>query len=87
MKILKRTKPNWKTKYCEFGKFLEETLRDKFISGLKLDRIKQRLLSEDKLTFEKACEIVTRMELAEYQTRIMMLGWWRGYSTSQQIEL
>ena len=56
-----------------FEKFLEEILRDKFVCDLKLDRIKQRLLSEDKLTFEKACKM-HRMELIEFQTRIMMSG-------------
>lgn len=61
------------SRYCEFGRFLEEALRDKFVCGLNSERIKQRLLTEDGLTFERACEITIGMELAGYQTRVMML--------------
>lgn len=61
------------SRYCEFGRFLEEALRDKFVCGLNSERIKQRLLTEDGLTFERACEIAVGMELAGYQTRVMML--------------
>ena len=32
---------------CEFGSFLKRALRDKFVCGLKDDKIKEKLLSED----------------------------------------
>lgn len=60
------------SKHCEFGRFLEEALRDRFVCELSSERIKQRLLTEDGLTFERACEIAMGMELAEYQTKVMM---------------
>ena len=33
---------------CEYGSFLKRALRDKFVCGLKDDKIQEKLLSEDK---------------------------------------
>ncbi|XP_011064377.1 PREDICTED: uncharacterized protein LOC105152048 isoform X2 [Acromyrmex echinatior] len=59
------------SKYCKFEGFLDEALRDKFVFGLFSEQIKQRLLTEDDLTFEKACEIATKMEFTENQILII----------------
>jgi len=66
-----RTKLKNLSKYCKFEGFLDEALRDKFVFGLCSEQIKQRLLMEDDLTFKKACEIATKMELTENQILIM----------------
>lgn len=62
-----RTKLKNLSKYCKFEGFLDEALRDKFVFGLHSEQIKQILLTEDDLTFKKACEMATKMELTEYQ--------------------
>ena len=52
---------------CEFGTFLEETLRDRFVCGLRSKQAQKKLLAESKLTWQKALEIATAMESAEKQ--------------------
>ena len=49
---------------CEFGLFLEETLRDRLVCGLKNIQIRNKLLAERELTFKKAFETAQSMELA-----------------------
>ena len=48
---------------CEFESFLKRALRDKFVSGLKDDRIQEKVLSEDK-ALEEAVKMAKSMELA-----------------------
>ena len=48
---------------CEFGSFLKRALDDKFVCGLKDDRIQEKLLSEDK-SLEEAVKMAKAMELA-----------------------
>ena len=48
---------------CEFGSFLKRALRDKFLCGLKDDRIQEKVLSEDKL-LEEAVKMAKAIELA-----------------------
>ncbi|XP_062566348.1 uncharacterized protein K02A2.6-like [Saccostrea cucullata] len=56
------------SKYCEFGDFLKEALRDRLVCGLRSEAIQKKLLSEADLTFEKAKRIATAMETAEKDT-------------------
>ncbi len=49
---------------CEFGGYLEEALRDRFVCGLRNEGTQKRLLSEADLTFKKALEIAHGMEVA-----------------------
>lgn len=44
---------------CEFGNFLEDALRDKFVAGLKNPAIQAALLEKEALTFETTCEVYT----------------------------
>ena len=53
------------SKDCNFGDTLELMLRDRLVSGINNDRIQRRLLAEKDLTFVKALDIATAMELAE----------------------
>ncbi|KAL5502089.1 hypothetical protein EMCRGX_G008807, partial [Ephydatia muelleri] len=50
---------------CEFGAFLVEALRDRFVCGLANEGILRRLLSEANLDFEKAVQIARGMEAAQ----------------------
>ncbi|XP_063076975.1 uncharacterized protein LOC134466977 [Engraulis encrasicolus] len=52
------------SEHCEFGAYLEEALRDRFVCGLKSEAVQKRLLTEDKLTFKKAVEIAVSAETA-----------------------
>ena len=47
---------------CEFGSFLKRALRDKFVCGLKDNKIQEKLLSEDK-SLEEAVKMAKAMEL------------------------
>ena len=54
---------------CDFGLFLSEALRDRFVCGLADASIQKRLLSEkDDLTFAKAVDIAYGMEAAASQS-------------------
>ena len=50
--------------HCEFGATLEDTLRDRFVCGLRHEPIQRRLLSEKDLTYAKAMEVARAMEAA-----------------------
>lgn len=54
---------------CEFGTFLDDALRDKFVCGLTGEIYHRRLLSEKDLTFKKACDIALALELAHKDTK------------------
>ena len=56
------------TIHCEFGDFLNEALRDRFVAGLRKEAIQRKLLSERDLTFNKALQIAQSMEMAELQS-------------------
>ena len=43
--------------HCEFGDYLEEAMRDRFVCGLRNEAIQKRLLTEKSLTFRKAVEV------------------------------
>ena len=55
--------------HCEFGQFLEDSLRDKFICGLRSIKIQQRLLQTERLTLKKALDIAQTMENAEINAK------------------
>ena len=53
------------SKHCDFGEFLNDALRDQFVCGLRQQSAQKKLLTEENLTFKRACEIAQAMELAE----------------------
>ena len=55
--------------HCNFGEVLQDTLRDRFVCGLRHDAIQRRLLSETSLTYDKALEIAKAMEAADKDAR------------------
>ena len=54
--------------HCESGDTLEETLRDRFVCGLRHEGTQRRLLTEHDLTYQKALEIAKGMEAANSNT-------------------
>ncbi|XP_049887090.1 uncharacterized protein LOC126381677 [Pectinophora gossypiella] len=53
------------SKTCEFGSWLEESLRDQLVCGISSETIRQRLFAESKLDFAKAYRLAVSMETAE----------------------
>ncbi|XP_060075467.1 uncharacterized protein K02A2.6-like [Ylistrum balloti] len=53
---------------CDFGDFLNQALRDRFVCGLKNDVIQKKLLAETDLDFNKAVQIAQAMEMAYKNT-------------------
>ena len=51
--------------HCKFGKHLQETLRDRFVCGLRHKAIQRCLLTKSTLTYAKAIEIARGMESAD----------------------
>ena len=52
------------TIHCEFGTFLDDALRDRFVCGLKSEAMQKKLLTEADLTFQRAIDIAQNMESA-----------------------
>lgn len=57
------------SKTCDFGSFLNDALRDRFVAGITNKKVQVRLLNERELTFENASRIAQSMELAEAEVR------------------
>ena len=56
------------TANCDFGDYLDQALRDRFVCGLLSDSIQRRLLTESDLSFTRAVEIGQGMEAAARDT-------------------
>ena len=52
------------SEHCKFEAFLDDALRDCFVSGLRSEATQKKLLPEADLTFAKAIEITQGMEVA-----------------------
>lgn len=52
---------------CEFGDYLEQALRDRFVCGIRHENTQKRLLTEANLTLTKAIETARNIEAAEVQ--------------------
>ena len=49
---------------CEFGAFLPETLRDRFVCGLSKQGIQRKLLAEANVTLDRALQLATALPMA-----------------------
>ncbi|UYV68454.1 NUP188 [Cordylochernes scorpioides] len=58
---------------CNFGNFLEDSLRDKMVCGLYNAKIQNRILSEGDISLAKVIEIALSMEAAEKNTKLFLL--------------
>ena len=56
--------------HCEFGDYLDQTLRDRLVCGIS-ENIQKRLLIEANLTLTRAVEIAQGMEAAHQNTQFM----------------
>ena len=57
--------------HCNFAANLEDSLRDRFVCGVRHDAMQRRLLSEKELTYKKAMEIAQVMEAADRDTKAL----------------
>ena len=53
---------------CNFGPYLNEALRDRFVCGIKSEAIQRKLLSESDIDLTKAFQLATTMESAHANT-------------------
>ena len=60
--------------HCDFGATLNDTLRDRFVCGLRRQAIQRKLLSESNLTLQKAVEIALSTEAASRDASEMSSG-------------
>ncbi len=54
---------------CDFGDFLNQALRDRFVCGLREETVQRRLLTEENLTLTRALEIAQAKEAASKNVR------------------
>lgn len=54
---------------CEFGDFLDQALRDRFVCGVRNDALQRKLLTEADLTIKRAQEIAQSMESADLNSK------------------
>ena len=59
------------TTKCEFGDFLDQALRDRFVCGISNESLQKKLLTEDhkKLTFAKAVDLAQSAEAADAKSK------------------
>ena len=55
----------------EYCKFPDQTLRDRFIAGLKSQGLQRQILSEEKLTFAQAVQKAKAIEAAEMNSKAL----------------
>jgi hypothetical protein len=58
---------------CEFGDFLDQALRDRFVCGLRSEATQKKLLAEDNLTVSRAVELARGMEVASVESKELKL--------------
>ncbi|XP_049268434.1 uncharacterized protein LOC125757180 [Rhipicephalus sanguineus] len=54
---------------CDFGTFLDDALRDRFVAGLCDKETQAELLKTSKLAFKEACDIARSIELARKESQ------------------
>ena len=59
------------TTHCEFGAFLEDALRDRFVCGLKNETMQRKLLTESDLTFQRALKVAQSDETATAKAKLL----------------
>lgn len=59
------------SEHCDFGGFLDDALRDRFVSGLSSVAIQRKLLTESTLDIKKARDIAVSMEMADSEARTL----------------
>ncbi|CAI5682743.1 unnamed protein product [Oreochromis niloticus] len=57
------------SEHYEFGAYLEDALRDRFVCGSKCETVQKRLLTEKDLTFRKAVDYAMSAETATHEVQ------------------
>jgi hypothetical protein len=70
---------------CEFGDFLDQALRDRFVCGVTSPALQKRLLSEATLTLTKALELAQSMEAAKTHAKQLGSGGDNGTSPGELV--
>ena len=60
--------------YCNYGATLPDMLRDRLVCGIAQQEWQKRLLSEDKLTYDKAAKLLLLMESADQEVQDLSGG-------------
>ncbi|XP_077564534.1 uncharacterized protein LOC144179996 [Haemaphysalis longicornis] len=56
---------------CDFGEFLNDTLRDRLVAGVRNEDTQRALFAEENLKFDNACKIALGLELAARESALM----------------
>ena len=59
---------------CDFGEFLEQALRDRFVCGVRSEAIQKKLLTEANLTMKRAQEVAQSIESSDKSARDLKFG-------------
>ena len=59
------------TTHCEYGDTTKEMIRDRFVCGIRDDRLQRNLLAINNLSFEKALDYALLHEAAERNTKVL----------------
>ncbi|XP_075990289.1 uncharacterized protein LOC142985933 [Anticarsia gemmatalis] len=74
------------TKSCEFGSWLEESLRDQLVCGICSETIRQRLFAEPKLDFARAYSLAISLESAEKDAASVVQGHERASGDTTKVD-
>ncbi|XP_063366808.1 uncharacterized protein LOC134655287 [Cydia amplana] len=69
-------------KHCVFGTQLTESLRDQLVCGLCDETIRQRLFTEDNISFDRALQVAVAMEAAQTNAAAVVEGRAKGLEGS-----
>ena len=58
---------------CQYGRLRDELVRDRLVSGIQNDRIREKLLSKNDLTLTKAIQLLKSSEATQLQARDMAI--------------
>ena len=58
---------------CQYGRLQDELVRDRLVSGIQNDRIREKLLSKNDLTLTKAIQLLKSSEATQLQARDMAM--------------
>jgi hypothetical protein len=59
---------------CRYGSNLPDALRDRFISGLRDEKLQKQLINTENLTFDQAVTTATNWEMADEHIKTMRAG-------------